>query len=496
MRIFKLKLILITGLFSFSALSACSDDPDYTYPGEIDGTEYRDVVIVGGGISGLTCGYYLGKKDFLILEKENTVGGRAISGVRNNFSYAKGAEYLGEPETHLAKMIKELGLTPKEIPSPMDAYFDGKSFYWGYDGIERYLITGSSVNEYKRFVGLLQKEYNEYDDIPDLDYNAHAKELDYITAKNWLQKNNISNIYINKYNVASRGLFGASLENISALSFIPEAAFDFEDEDINDITGDFDIKNEYADALKEKSESYTFTKGLTELTNRLGEVMSANIRVNSTVTEVKKDGDYYRITYINKNGEEAAVLANDVVLAIPAPLALKIAGSLIADERKELMSKIEFSSYATVALFSETPIFDKAFDLAVPDNYFFTDIYDATWVERYYTKTTPETHIISIYVAPQTYTDHSLDNMSDSELIQRIYNDLNKVFPGASDKVIDYDIQHFSYAYPVMTLGAYERLIELDKLNNGTLLFAGDYMIYPTFESAAESGYQAAIKIK
>lgn len=470
-----------------------ANDPDESDP-EYD-KEHHDVVIVGAGISGLTCGYYLGDRDFLILEKNDKAGGRAISGIHNNFSYAKGAEYLGKPESHLAKMINGLGLTPKEIPSPMDAYFDGKSFYYGSEGIDRYLISGSSVNEYKRFIRLLAREYARYDDVPDLKYDSWARNLDYVSAKKWMQNNGFPAIYINKYNVSSRGLFGASLENISALSFIPEAAFDYEDEDLSDITGDFDIENKYADALKEKSESYTFTRGLTELTDRLYEKMNKKIRLNSTVSNIVKEDDMYLITYLDKNGAEKQVLADKVVLAVPSPLALKIAPSLINQEKTDLINQIEYSSYATVALFSKEIVFDKAFDLAVPDDFFFTDIYDATWVERHYTNKRPESSIISVYIAPHTYTDHALDRMSDGEILHKVYADLDKVFPGASKKITGYDITHFPYAYPVMTLGAYERLLKLNKLNVGTFLLAGDGLIYPTFESAVEAGFLASEKL-
>lgn len=476
-------------LFSCSDLEADDSDIDYE-------AGHHDIVIVGGGISGLTCGYYLGKRDFIILEKNNKVGGRAVSGTRNSFTYAKGAEYLGKPEANLSKMIKGLGLTPKEIPSPMDAYFDGSEFYYGTEGLERYLITGSSVNEYKRFIRLLLKEYNKYDDIPDLTYSSWARQLDYTNARTWLQNNSIPDIYINKYNVASRGLFGASLSDISALSFIPEAAFDYDEDDLIDISDDFDVNNEYNNALRESSESYSFTKGLTELTDRLGEVMSKKIRLNSTVTSVVKEGKIYIVSYRDKDGNNQTVTANKVVLAVPSPLALKIAPDLISDEKRNIIESIEYSSYATVALFSKTPIFNKAFDLAVPDNYFFTDIYDATWIERYYDKNkNPDTNIISVYIAPKTYTDHSLDNMSDNQILQKVYSDLDKVFPGASQKITGYDIEHFPYAYPVMTTGAYERLLKLYRLNKGTFLLAGDGMIYPTFESAVESGYLVAEKI-
>ena len=497
---FKLKsrfmLAAFAGILICIACNACDSDSNSSGGGTDPKTEHHDVVIIGGGISGLSCGYFLGNKDFVILEKGSTVGGRTVSGTKNNFTYAKGTEYLGEPEEHLAQMINGLGITPKEIPSPMDGYFDGSKFYYGSGGEERYLVNNSSEATYKKFVQLLLNENSDYDEVPDLNYDAHAKQLDNMTANQWFQSNGIPDIYAKKYNVSSRGLFGASVDEISALSFIPEAAFDYDEDDLTaTLDTDQTEEEEYAEALKENSGSYTFVKGITELTNKLGEVLSSKLRLNSNVSEVKKEGEQYVITYTNADGKQVTITANKVVLAVPAPIALKIAPTVISKEKTDIMKEIKFSSYATVALFSKTPIFNKAFDLAVPDGYFFTDIYDATWVQRYYDKKEPTEYIASVYIAPNTSSDHSLDTMSDQELLNNVYTDLDKVFPDASSKVTGYDIQRFPYAYPVMSLGAYDRLLKLNKLNEGSLILAGDYMIYPTFESAVESGYLAAEKI-
>lgn len=460
-----------------------------------DGLEVHDIIIVGGGISGLTCGYYLGNKDFVILEKNSKVGGRAISGTYNNITYAKGAEYLGEPEDHLAEMIKGLGVSLKEIPEPMDAYFDGSKFYYGSDAINGYLIKNSSLSTFNRFVSFLLSNYDQYDDIPDLDYNGWASSLDHISAQQWLLNNNFPEVYSEKYDVASRGLFGASLNEISALSFIPEAAFDYDETDLE--YTDYDVKTDAATRQEEHSESFTFLKGLTELTDKLGERMNSKIKLNCDVINITYEGGAYHVNYKNKDGSANTMLARKIVLAVPAPIALNIASEVISSEKAEIMKDVEYSSYATVALFSDVPIFDKAFDLAVPDGYFFTDIYDATWVQKHYDKSiTPDTYIASVYIAPATYKDHTLDGMSDTELLQKVYADLNKVFAGASSKVTGYDITHFPYAYPVMTLGAYDRLIRLDGMNKGSMVLAGDYLIYPTFESAVESGYLAAKRVK
>lgn len=465
--------------------------------------ERHDVVIVGGGISGLTCGYFLKNSDVLILEKNDKVGGRTISGMHNSFSYAKGTEYLGTPENPLDQMIKELKLSPKEIPSPMDGCFDGKNFYYGSDGIKRYLVTNSANDAYSKFVKLILDNYKEYDEVTDLTYNEKVKALDNITAKQWLLDNKIPEVFIEKYNVASKGLFGANLDEVSALSFIPEAAFDYLDgnnvvnnEDYSNYDED-DLNDEYENAKEESSKSYTFTKGLTELTDKLGNVLKSKIRLNSKVVDVIKKGTDYQVTYIGKDGNKKVITAKKVVLAVSAPEVLKIAPTVLSTERTSIMKTVNYSSYATVAMFSKTPIFSKAFDLAVPNNYVFTDIYDSTWVEQNYDKTKEQKdYIISAYVAPKTYKDHSLDAMTDKELIKSVTNDLDKVYKSASSKITGYDIERFPYAYPVMSLGAYKRLSRLNELNTGSLVLAGDYMIYPTFEAAAQSGYLAAEIIK
>ena len=466
--------------------------------------EEHDTIIVGGGITGLTSGYYLKEQDFILLEQSNTVGGRTVSEVHKDFSYAKGTEYLGTPESTLAQMIDELGLEPKEIPSPMDAYFDGKEFYYGHDGVERYLINNSSFDDYKKFTKLIADEYQNYDELPELDYNKRMKQLDHITASKWLKDNDIPEVYSKKYNVTAKGLFGATIDEISALNLIPEVAFDYDETDEELTEEAFAARNteeairqEYENAKKEESGSYSFTKGLTELTNKLGDVLGDKVRTSSTVTNISKDGKEYVITYAQNDGKEKKVRGKNVILAVPAPEALRIAADVISKEKKDIMKNIEYASYATVALFSDEPIFNKAFDLAVPDGYYFTDVYDATWVERAYdeTKENADGYIMSVYVAPESSSNHELDTISDQELLDNIYRDLDKIFESASSKITGHDIKKFTYGYPVMNPGAYERLLKLHELNEGSLILAGDYMVYPTFEAAVQSGYLASEKI-
>ncbi len=454
-----------------------------------------DVVIVGAGIAGLAAAYFLQDYDLKVLEAEEVVGGRVVSGAHQGFIYAKGTEYLGKPEGALAKIIQALNVQLKEIPSPMDAHFHDGGFYYGEDGLALMYVERSSLEDYNRFVSTMQGYYGEYDEIPEFDLESDLAALDDITAEDWFDQLELPEIFYQAYNVTSRGLFGANLDEISALSSIPEIAFDFEDsEPIESVD---ELSNSPAQG-EEETEAYSFVTGITEITEAIAQHLGDRIQPNATVTSVTPQDDHYLVTYVDENGEVHTLASEVIILAVPAPVALEIAPDILSEEQKTLMEQIPFAVYVTVALFSQEPIFDKAFDLAVPDGYFFTDVYDATWVQRFYDESVRDKQdsIMSVYIAPDSYEDRSLLDMSDEDILERVYQDLEKIFPDVRDKIVGYDLYRFPHAYPVMTLGAYRRLSRLNDITEGSLLLAGDYMIYPTFEAAAQSGYYAAQKAK
>lgn len=472
-----------------SGLEAAASEPDSKHT---QASSY-DVIIVGGGFAGLTAAYCLDDYDIKLLEKESQVGGIVNSGSHRGLAYAKGPEYMGKPDGILKRIIKKLNIEVIEIPSPMDAkYCDGK-FYYGDDGLAMAFIQNSSLKEYNSFVSTVRGCMDEYRDIPYLNLESDLAKLDSISAREWFRKNGFSDYYQDHYNVTARGLFGASIDEISALSFIPEIAFDYTAyKPVHDID---DLENSSAKG-KHRTKAFTCLRGITEITAGIAEHLGESIQTDATVTEVSGIPGNYKVTYEDKDGNRHVLGSRTVILAVPGPIALKIASPLIGVEQKRLLKQIEYSSYITVAMFTETPVFEKAFDLAVPDGWFFTDIYDSTWVEKFYSKkaATNGAFVISAYIAPDSYKERTLLELSDTEVMERVYRDLKRIWPDIRDRITGYDIQRFPYAYPVMTLGAYHRLTRLNELNKGGLLLAGQYMSYPTFEAAVESGELAADK--
>ncbi|MBU2514091.1 FAD-dependent oxidoreductase [bacterium] len=454
-----------------------------------------DAVIVGGGIAGMTAAFYLKDYHIVVLEKQERVGGRAFSEEYKGFFYARGTEYLGQPEDALKEIIKSLNLTPREIPYPADIHYDNGTYYYGEMGKALYLIKMSDLKTYNRFVNTILETYEDYEDIPELSLNSELMELDEITARQWFERNRFPKVYQDTYNVTFKGLFGATIDEISALSALTEIAFDFEGEEK---IGDLDDLENIGTPGKYKTGMFSFDKGIAEIPLAIASIMKEKVQLRSLVTKVEKSGKLYRVFYQTQDGATAEVLARSVILATPAPVSLKIGDEVLSKEQKSILDQVSYASYLTVALFSSDKIFNRGFDLAMPDGNLFTDIYDATWIQRYYNPKLKErnTWVTTLYIAPKSYKDHSILMQPEDELMTRLYDELDKLFPGARSKVEKYEVTRFLYAYPVMTKGAYRRLTRLHQISGKGIFLAGDYMIYPTFEAAAESGSIAADKLE
>ncbi|MFC1858673.1 flavin monoamine oxidase family protein [Thermodesulfobacteriota bacterium] len=454
-----------------------------------------DVVIVGGGLAGMTAAYYLKEYNIKILEKRNRVGGRAFSRRYKEFTYACGAEYLGKLYGPLKKITRKLKLNVREIPYPMDVHYHSNQFYYGEMGRALMIAEDASLKDFNRFVSLIKKIYKKYKDVPEFDLNSDLAKLDMITAHRWFDQMQFPEVITHTYNVTFRGLFGATSDEISALSALTEIVFDYEDIRMKEFADKEELENDPTPG-KYHTGSYSLDKGIAEIPLAIAKHLGAKVQANSTVIEVQKPDDNYTVTYLDAKNEPHHLRTSIVIFATPAPITLKIAANLLSAEQKSILQTIPYAPFVTVALYSSKPIFNQGFDLAVPDGLFFTDVYDATWIQRFYNPSLKDaqTYITTIYIPPESHRSTRILSMSDMEIMEKVYRDLETIFPQVKQIIEGYDIYRFKYAYPVMTPGAYRRLSKLHEITKGSLLLAGDYTIYPTLEAAADSGVLAAEK--
>lgn len=80
-----------------------------------------DVIILGGGISGLTCSSYLKEIPHLVLEKNSRLGGSILSLAQNGGVLECGPNFLLLRKTEVKNIIVELGLESELISPPQSS---------------------------------------------------------------------------------------------------------------------------------------------------------------------------------------------------------------------------------------------------------------------------------------------------------------------------------------------------------------------------------------
>jgi phytoene dehydrogenase-like protein len=170
-----------------------------------------DVVVIGGGIAGLTVAALLRDRDLIVLERESEPGGVAKSGRWRNVDYALGSAYVVDLSQPFMALYETLGLAPRPVSEPVDRALSGAAGA----GDPR---DGEWRGAYERLQALLRRlgESPDFPKIPIGEATASALALDKLSLQEFLRREHIDAELFGLLDAYCLSALGAPTAEISA----------------------------------------------------------------------------------------------------------------------------------------------------------------------------------------------------------------------------------------------------------------------------------------
>lgn len=450
-------------------------------------SEKRDVVIVGGGMSGLIAGHYLKNKNPLILEQDIHFGGNSKGEMMKDAAYSIGAAYITIPDDNsdVEQFLKDTDLLEElKLEKSEETQYNFK------DQLIRDFWKGATdPKNAEQFIVVdneLRRIYNDaYPDIPWTSDSQISKaefdELDRLTFEQWLTITfgKVHPHILEYFQLYCWSSFNASIDELSAAQ-----ALNF-------------IASEVDGVLALPGGNAAITQRLYE---RIQSATSKNsLRAGAFVLRVEKksDGDVW-VTYEDEIGNMITVATKKCIVASPKFVAKHIVANIPAQQKK-IMDSLSFRGYIVANAVYSTAIKSPGFDVYCmegsmpetpaamkPAKRAFSDVCFGTWAADDKT----QMGVLTIYKAfPYEGARQFLFNPASHDKHKKLISEELISFAKTTgldqSKFIGMRMTRWGHSIPV----AYKNLIasgELEKMNapiDDAIFFANqDNWANPAFE--------------
>ncbi|QQZ08281.1 protoporphyrinogen oxidase [Heyndrickxia vini] len=412
------------------------------------------VVIIGGGITGLTSAFYLQQEikqnnlpiEFKLIEASRRLGGKIKTVRKDGFVIETGPDSVLTKKESFSKLVNKLGLQHELIESETD-----KTYVISNDKL--YLIPEGAVvgipTQLSPFIlSSLFSFSGKVRAAADLIIPRLKGKKD-VSIGQFFRRRFGDEVVENLIEPLLSGIYAGDIDQLSLKSIFPQF---------------YEAEKRYRSLIigTKKDKTYsnrflTLKNGLESIVESMEEKLEDNaimkgIRVVNMEKSTRNQG--YEI-FLN-NGEH--LQADSVIIALPHYLLPDI---LPGYDFFEPLSTVPATSVATVAMaFSEEAI-RKNFDgtgFVVARNSDYT-INACTWSHKKWPHSTPDGKVLlRIYIGRAG--DETVVDLSDSEIEQIVFDDLNKLVE-LSDKPDFTIVSRWKNAMPQYTIGHIDRVKEL-----------------------------------
>lgn len=435
-----------------------------------------DVVIVGGGPSGLTAAMYLIKCGYkvIVVENEERAGGAAISGKYKDIAFPLASIYFVDFNQTIKELCEYAQVTPVQAPVDGLLYRGNKYIdHWKDSVLTTLPLQQKEKDSLKQFRDdiLKIKELPLYP-LPDR-LTKDNIALDAMSVREYClkYKSEFLNQFVNLY---TRSSMGGSIDETNAYCFL----------------------NFYASeiGMDVKTPRYTFYGGLNGITGALArKIGNQHFLYGNLCLHLENTSSGVSALTVDVNEHVTKINAKFAVVASQKFMIPSLIPSL-PDEQKQAMRQIRYSPYLTVHLCADNDILgDSVFDTWLFDSPLLgTDIIDPQSVGQ---KSTQGAFVASVY-SPRPHNERGALQSSEvvASLSRKIADNVtSQLGKGAKEAVKE--IQSFAWGHSLVTAApkSHNGIAQTARKTFKNIHFANtDNDCSPAFENAVQHGQLAA----
>lgn len=466
------------------------------------------VTIIGGGMAGLSAGWWLkkhGVSDFVVLDLEHDVGGNSSSGKNEYGSYPWGAHYVPicNPESvYVREFFEELKIIQGYDHAGLAIYdelmlcHEPQERLWKdgafHDGLvpKRGLQKDENDDIARFFKAVVELRNATGSDgklaftIP-LDLSSQDEKflaLDKISMEEWLDHNNFRTKPLRWYvNYCCRDDYGSTVKDVSAWAGIHYFA-----------------GRRGLAANSEPNSVITWPQGNGYLVGKLKEILSNQIQVNSLVVRLQRSNEKLVTTIMDSTNRDYRAISSDfVIFAAPRFVAAKV----MPDHKFSHEHDLNYAPWM-VANISLKSLPDARGLAPAWDNVsYYSDSLGYVMANHQDITTRPKPNVITYYYPlsdqdPRT-SRRALYSSSPEHWSELIVEDLQKMHPTIASEIISMDLWPWGHGMIRPSVGfiwgdARRQMKESD----GNIIFAhSDMSGMSNFEEAQYHGVEAAKRV-
>lgn len=419
----------------------------------MNSTLHSKIIVVGAGIAGLTAALKLQQSgvDALVLEAEQTVGGRMRSVMLDDALIDTGAQFLSTAYTIIPKLIQECGLNNQYVRTSEQVGIVINNNARIINMTRPWQLITKRVISLLDFLRLgMRQPRIPLNDLNDL--TAYIQYDHQMAQSSTLLASIVNGFYFQSLAQTSAALPAA----ISALS-------------------------------RTKPYTMTLINGTGSLTDKLAAKL--NVKTNVKVTNIEENID--GVTIKSTAGE---FYTQQVILTTPAPVANKILR--IQDEYTAQLLKTSYSSTVMIALLTNASWSPPAQYSSVygfiykPETN--ANIAALTIEKCKHLARKKSGHLIHVMLSDEAAK--KMLRMADENIYAAIQNEIEIILPNINANINNKMMFRWPYAMPYTPVGRTEAVKKYrnSRTASNRILLAGDYLGLPWTDSAAQTGMWAA----